>query len=462
MTLSDNGHVPKFSVYDLRNFRDIPQIKALTEQQRFDMEVVAQVLPFRTNPYVVENLIDWKNVPNDPIFILTFPQRDMLRPHHYNAVARLLREGADKRELQETVDRIRGELNPQPAGQLEHNVPLMDDGKVEGMQHKYRETVLFFPSQGQTCHAYCSFCFRWPQFVGDDELRFATREVDNLIAYLRENPEVTDVLFTGGDPMVMKARNLSAYIDALLEADLPNLHTIRIGTKSLSYWPHRYLTDPDADEVIALFERVNRAGKHLSIMAHFNHPNELRTEVVEQAARRIRSTGTQIRTQSPLLKHINDNADDWALMWRKQVDLGMIPYYMFVIRDTGAQHYFGMPLMHAWEVFRDAYQQVSGVCRTVRGPSMSAHPGKVQVLGISEIKGEKVMTLRFLQGRNPDWIHQPFFAKYDEDAIWLDDLRPAFGEESFFFEAELEEMYGGEASSIQTDLMDLFMVEEVA
>jgi hypothetical protein len=72
---------------------------------------------------------------------------------------------------------------------------------------------------------------------------------------------------------------------------------------------------------------------------------------------------------------------------------------------------------------------------------MSATPGKVQVLGISEIYGEKVFTLRFIQGRNPDWVCRPFFAKYDKKALWLSDLKPAFGEEKFFFEDELERRF---------------------
>ena len=118
----------------------------------------------------------------------------------------------------------------------------------------------------------------------------------------------------------------------------------------------------------------------------------------------------------------------------------MIPYYMFLVRDTGARHHFDIPLEEAWQVFRGAYKDVSGIARTVRGPSMSAEPGKVQVLGVSEIKGEKVCVLRFLQGRNPDWVHRPFFAKYDPDAVWLTDLKPAFGEKEFFFEQELYEM----------------------
>jgi hypothetical protein len=120
--------------------------------------------------------------------------------------------------------------------------------------------------------------------------------------------------------------------------------------------------------------------------------------------------------------------------------MNMIPYYMFVERDTGSKSFFEVPLVEAWNIFRDAYQHVSGVCRTVRGPSMSATPGKVQILGVSEIAGEKVFTLRFIQGRNPDWVARPFFAKFDPKAMWLDQLQPAFGETEFFFEPELADI----------------------
>jgi len=169
-------------------------------------------------------------------------------------------------------------------------------------------------------------------------------------------------------------------------------------------------------------------------MANFNSPRELETDIVREAICRIRATGAQIRTQSPLLRHINDDPDIWADMWKKQVKLGCVPYYMFVARDTGAHRYFGLPLVRAWEIYRRAYQQVSGIARTVRGPSMSASPGKVQVVGMSEIRGEKVLVLQMLQGRDSDWVRKPFFAAYDEKATWIDELKPAFGEERFFFD----------------------------
>ncbi|MFQ5561644.1 MAG: lysine 2,3-aminomutase, partial [Nitrospinota bacterium] len=84
--------------------------------------------------------------------------------------------------------------------------------------------------------------------------------------------------------------------------------------------------------------------------------------------------------------------------------------------------------------FRAAYNKVSGLARTVRGPSMSAGPGKIQVLGTVTVKQERAIALRMLQARDPEWVQQTFFAKYNEEALWLDELRPAFGEKKFFFE----------------------------
>lgn len=427
-----------YKVYSRNNFRKIPQILRLPEHKKREIEIVSTILPFKTNNYVVDELINWYDVPDDPMYTLTFPRREMLQPDHYNKIENLINSGASPHLIQNAVNEIRLELNPHPSGQLD-NIPSLNGIKLNGIQHKYRETVLFFPSQGQTCHAYCTFCFRWPQFVGMDELKFAMNESKSLIDYLKIHTEVTDVLFTGGDPMVMSIKYLNNYFLPLLSDELKHIQTIRIGTKSLSYWPYKFVSDQEADEVLQLFETIVKCGKNLAIMAHFNHPVELQTEIVKTAISRIRSTGAQIRTQSPVLNHINNDPDLWAEMWRKQVNLNCIPYYMFVERDTGAQHFFALPLVKAWEIFREAYQKVSGVCRTVRGPSMSAGPGKIQILGVSEIQNEKVFVLRFIQGRNPDWVAKPFFAKYNENAIWWNDLQPAFNEENFFFEKELAE-----------------------
>jgi len=406
----------------------------LSEEQIFTIEVVGHVLPFKVNNYVLDELIDWNDFEKDPMFLLTFPQKGMLSPEHFEKVATLIKQGKTKLEMKPTIDKIRLELNPHPAGQKEQNVPEINGIKLTGVQHKYNETMLFFPRKGQTCHAYCTFCFRWPQFVGMSDLKFAMNETHLIVEYIKAHPELTDIIFTGGDPMIMSTDVFASYLNELLEADIPHLQNIRIGTKSLTFWPYKYTTEPGAKELLELFEKVNKSGKHLTIMAHFNHPVELSTPAVEEAIKNIRATGTQIRTQAPVMRGINDNGDQWAQMWKKQVQLGCVPYYMFIARDTGARDFFAVPLDECYEIFRKAYNQVSGIARTVRGPSMSAAPGKVQVLGTQEVFGEKVFVLNFLQGRDPDWVNRPFFAKYDPDALWLDELKPALGQQQFFFE----------------------------
>lgn len=445
---------PKYRAYSAGDLTKLPQLERFDRDTRFAMQVVSQVLPFKSNNYVVENLIDWDD-PADPIYHLTFPQRDMLSYEHFTRMAdAVLSEDAARIKL--TANEIRLELNPHPAGQKTFNTPRLDDGTLlEGMQHKYRQTVLFFASQGQTCHAYCTFCFRWPQFVALDGLKFAMKEADLLVQYLREHEEVTDVLFTGGDPMVMRTKFFRAYVEAILKADLPHIRTIRIGTKAISYWPYRFINEADSNELLDLFRDVVRSGRQLAVMAHVNHPAELYTPAGEAAIGRIRETGAMIRTQSPLMRNINDDPATWASMWQRQLTLGLVPYYMFLARDTGAQDYFAVPLARAYEIYSNAVRMVSGLGRTVRGPSMSCTPGKVEVDGISRINGEKVFILRMLQGRNPDWAYKPFFAKYDPKAIWLDDLKPAFGEDKFFFQRDTEWPDGDSDSDLDSEIDEI-------
>ncbi|UJS26087.1 KamA family radical SAM protein [Thiothrix winogradskyi] len=435
-----SDHQKPFKVYAARHLERIPQVQALPADMRFDMQVIANVLPFRVNDYVLENLIDWGNIPDDPMFRLLFPQREMLAEDDFSLIADLMKRQAPAEQLAQAVEMVRTKLNPHPAGQMELNVPIFHRERVQGLQHKYRETVLFFPSQGQVCHSYCTFCFRWPQFVGDKDLRFASKESDELLRYLKHHTQVSDILFTGGDPMVMKTANFEPYLRGLLKPELAHVQTVRIGTKSLSFWPQRFVTDPDADDLLRLLESLVKAGKHVAIMAHYNHWRELDTPIAREAIRRLRDTGVVIRSQGPVLNHINADAEVWAKMWREQVRLGIVPYYMFVERDTGAQHYFEVPLAKAWEIYRTAMRRVSGLARTARGPSMSASPGKIEIQGVAEIRGEKVFVLRFIQGRNPQWVQKPFFAKYDEQATWLNHLKPAFGAKQFFYEAEYADM----------------------
>jgi L-lysine 2,3-aminomutase len=415
------------------NIQRHPVWERLDPEMRHAVQVVSEVLPFRANSYVVDNLIDWSRVPEDPIFQLTFPQRGMLEPEAFSVVERALGQG-DRSRLHAVVGAIRESLNPHPAGQATLNVPLVDGRPFHGAQHKYRETLLFFPAAGQTCHAYCTFCFRWPQFVSGDGVKFRAKDHELLVRYLAEHPEVTDLLLTGGDPMVMSTSVIARYLEPIIEDErLRHVQTIRIGSKALAYWPQRFVTDPDADELLRLFERVIESGRTLAFQAHASHPVEFEPEMARRAIQRIRSTGALIRLQSPCIRHVNDDPEIWRALWTNGVRLGCIPYYFFVERDTGARRYFEIPLVRCNEIFRDAYASVSGLARTVRGPSMSATPGKVHILGRNTVDGMDVFMLQYLQCRRPELVRRPFFATFDPKATWFDQLHPARGSDAEFF-----------------------------
>jgi len=397
-----------------------------------DIKLSALIFPFKASPYLVAELIDWEmegDITDDPFYRLVFPTMAMLSDEH----RKLLEETEalkDPFKLKDAVEEIREDLNPHPAGQKELNAPKKEE--LTGVQHKYSETVLFFPAAAQTCHAYCTYCFRWAQFIGDADLRFAQKDAGSLFDYLADHEEVSDILFTGGDPMFMKTRLIAEYFEPFKDPNfLPHIKNLRIGTRALTFWPQRFTTDDDADALHVLLREVKEVGgRHVAIMSHLSHVREISTDKVRHAIQRLRQeAGVIIRSQSPVMRGINDAADIWAEKWREEVRLGIVPYYMFIARDTGAQAFFNVPLVRAQKIYSDAIRNTSGLCRTARGPSMSCTPGKVEVTGVQTILGQEAFVLRFLQCRDEAWMGKVFFAKFDKNAIWFDDLEPLDGME---------------------------------
>ena len=175
----------KYQVYARHNLEKLPYFGRLSQEQIQSIRIVSEVLPFKTNNYVVNELINWDNYQEDPMYILNFPQKDMLKTKQFRTLSDMVAKQTGKADLAKYIEEIRLNLNPHPAGQLEHNVPTLKGTALTGIQHKYRETMLFFPTQGQTCHAYCTFCFRWPQFTGLSELKFAMKQTNLVISYLK-------------------------------------------------------------------------------------------------------------------------------------------------------------------------------------------------------------------------------------------------------------------------------------
>jgi L-lysine 2,3-aminomutase len=418
LAMTEKSH--RYRAYGPHQLSDIGQRYGLAADVIETIDAVSHVLPFRVNDYVLNNLIDWDNIPGDPMFQMLFPQTGMLTDSTTNRLRSLGRQGWPKEETRRLTSAVRQGLNPHPSGQMELNVPKEQDEPIPGLQHKYRETVLYFPAQGQTCHAYCTYCFRWAQFVGDPDLKFATPDPQQLVGYLHHHPDVTDVLITGGDPLIMTTARLQAHVEPLLT--VPSVKTIRFGTKSLTYWPDRFVGDEDSAELLRLFERIVASGRTCAVMAHFSHPREIDQPVTGEAIQRIRNTGAQIFCQAPLIARVNDDPAVWNEMWRRELSLGATPYYMFVERDTGPHDYFKVDLARAVKIFSDAFRGLPGLARTVRGPVMSATPGKVVLDGVYRSRGSNRFALRFLQARNPEIVGQPFSARCDGEASWITEL----------------------------------------
>ena len=437
---SRRGSTPELRMISGERLADLPQVHRLDPETRHAMRVVAAVLPFRVNDYVVEQLIDWSAVPDDPIFRLTFPSAEMLPEAAFRRLSTLIASGAPQREVAAAARVWQLRMNPHPGAQREANVPELDGRPVPGLQHKYRETVLVFPPQGQTCHAYCGYCFRWAQFVGVPELKFSARDAERAFEYLQRHTEVTDVLFTGGDPLLMTTPLLRRWIEPLLSGRFAHVRNIRIGTKALGYWPFRVTDGPDADDLLALLAEIVESGRNAALMLHVSHPRELEPQPARKAVRRLLATGASLRAQAPIVRRVNDDASIWAA-------LGIHPYYAFVERDTGPREYFEVPLTRALRIVRDAQREVSGLARTARGPVMSATPGKVVIDGEVAIAGERVFALRLLQARAPELVGRPFYAQWSPSAAWINDLTPAFADQ-WPWEAEADGSLAGAAAGV--------------
>ncbi|MFC4932365.1 lysine 2,3-aminomutase [Massilia sp. GCM10023247] len=425
----------RFKPYTRQTIFLARQWQWMSADQQEAVQVMSHVLPFRTNQFVLDRLIDWHKVPDDPIFRLTFPQRAMLPAEDYAQLRELVLFKKDEAAIAAMARRIRMRTHPHRPGPATHGLAGLDDAAQRGLRHKYAESLQFFPSSAQTCYARCTCCPRRSRVSTKDAMTLDTRAVAGLVSYLRTHLAVSDVLITGGDPLSMSTDALAACIEPLLAPELAHIRSIRIDTRSLAWWPHRFVSGHDSGDLLRLFERVAASGKRLAVLGHYSHPVELRNEVAQQAVRHIVASGASLRMQGPLLRGVNDDPASWAELWAAGAKLGAVPHHLLVGRDSGPQDYFSVPLARAHEVFQAACRTLPGLEDIVTGPSMSTSAGKVAIDGIVTIQGERVFALQFLAAHNRDWVGRPFYARFDPGATRFDQLLPAFGHSKFFFEA---------------------------
>ena len=369
VTANNGQKIPKRPKY-LTKLEQIPQLSAIERKQ---LERVNELFIFRSNEYY-QSLIDW-NDPDDPIRRIVVP---------------------DTQELSGW-----GELDASNEEKFT---------KVKGLEHKYTSTALLLVNE--VCAAYCRFCFRKRLFM--DENEEVTKDISEGLEYIREHPEITNVLLTGGDPMIMSTSKLAPIIQQIREID--HVKIIRIGTKIPAFNPYRILNDPSLHEMIRTYSTDE---KKIYIMAHFNHPKEL-TAVAVKGLNKLMQSGAIVVNQTPLIKGVNDDPDILAELFNRLSFIGVPPYYVFLCRPTLGNEPFAVPVEKGYKIFEKARSKCSGLAKRSR-LVMSHETGKVEVVGMSD--GQ----VFFKYNRSVDIENNGKFLAFDlnPDAYWFDDYEEA-------------------------------------
>jgi KamA family protein len=240
----------------------VDQLEQLSEQELAELRKVTSKFSFRSNDYYL-SLIDWHD-PNDPI-------RTIIIPH--------------ARELDEW-----GRLDPSD----EKTYTIMP-----GLEHKYNSTAVLLVSN--VCDGICRYCFRKRVFIKSQ--KDYLRDLPSALQYIEQHDEVTNVLLTGGDPLVMTTSKLENIIRPLREID--HVQIIRIGTKTPVFNPYRVIDDPTLLEMI---EKYSWPRKKIYVITHFVHPREL-TDIAVEGITLLQKSGAIVANQTPLIKGVNDNPD---------------------------------------------------------------------------------------------------------------------------------------------------------
>ena len=354
---------------------DLDRIPQIPSAERAKLKEVASRYAFRVNAYYL-NLINWDD-PADPIRRIVIP------------------------DVEELADW--GALD---ASDEAENTP------VRGVQHKYPHTVLLLCNE--VCGAYCRYCFRKRLFMNDnDEVSI---DVSEGLRYIAERPQITNVLLTGGDPLLMSTGRLTRVIEGLRA--IPHVRIIRLGSKMPAFDPFRISED---ESLLNLFRANSTPDRRIYLMAHFDHPRELTPEALTGLAR-AQEAGLAVVNQCPVIRGVNDDPEVLAELFRRLSFVGVAPYYLFQGRPTAGNKPFETTIVESYTAFEAAKTRVSGLAKRAR-LVMSHATGKIEIVGLDE----RYLYLRYHRARDAADEGRFMVFHRDDDACWLDDLEPARG-----------------------------------
>ncbi len=278
--------------------------------------------------------------------------------------------------------------------------------KFRGLQHKYRQTALILTTN--SCAVYCRHCFR-KRLVGLVENEVVV-DWDRVVAYLTAHREVTNVLLSGGDPLMLTTDHLEDILRRL--SRIPHLLYVRIGSRIPVVLPDRILDDDSLHEA---FKAFASGEKRLYVTTQFNHPREL-TSTSIQSVKRLQGDGVIVNNQTVLLKGVNDCSSVMAELQATLARIGVIPYYVFQCRPvTAVMDEFQVPLYDACHLIDEARKQLDGLGKRFRFV-MSHLTGKIEVLGWSD----GGIHAKYHQTNRASLHNKLFHKRLEKDVGWLD------------------------------------------
>lgn len=348
---------------------DVEQLAQLSERERAALRAVTERFAFRSNDYYL-SLIDWDD-PADPIRRAIVPNL-------------------------EEMDQW-GRLDP--SDERDYTV-------MPGLEHKYNSTVLLLVSN--VCDGICRYCFRKRVFV--DSQQECLGDIAGALEYIRRHKEVTNVLLTGGDPLVLATSKLEEIVGRL--RDIEHVAIIRIGTKIPAFNPARIVDDASLAEMIS---RYSTAEKKVYVMTHFIHPREL-TDLAVESVNILQRAGAMVANQMPLIRGVNDDAEVLAELLGKLSFMGAIPYYIFQCRPALGNRAYAVPIEQGYEIVERAKALVSGLAKRVRYV-ISHSTGKIEIVG----KSDKFVFFKYHRAAEDADSGRFMVFKCNPGACWFDD-----------------------------------------
>lgn len=347
----------------------IEQLEQLSKAEHAELKKVTDKFAFRSNDYYL-SLINWDD-PDDPI-------RTVIIPH-----------------IQE-IDEW-GRLDPSD----EKSYRIMP-----GLEHKYNSTALLLVSN--VCDGICRYCFRKRVFINPQSEYL--RNLPAALQYIKQHNEITNVLLTGGDPMVLKPSKLENIIQQLREIE--HVRIIRIGTKVPAFNPYRITEQPALLEII---NRYSTEQKKIYVITHFIHPRELTDQAVK-AVNLLQKAGAITANQMPLIRGVNTNPQVLAELLGRLSFIGAVPYYIFQCRPALGNKAYTVPIERGYEILEQAKALVSGLAKRVRFV-MSHSTGKIEVIG----KTKDFVYLKYHRAANDADSGRFLALASNSNAYWLDD-----------------------------------------